>query len=42
MAALMPLRFFAAWRVEALSSAVSLSDGFCTLRALFDPLPDRA
>ena len=34
MAALSPHRFFAAWRVEAPFSAVSLSDGFNTLRSL--------
>ena len=34
MAALSPPRFFAAWRVEAPSSAVSLSDGSYTLRCL--------
>ena len=41
MAALSPHRFFAAWRVEAPFSAVSLSDGFYTC-ALFDSLPDCA
>ena len=34
MAALSPHRFFAAWRVEAIFSAVSRFDGFYTLRYL--------
>ena len=34
MAALLPLRVFAAWRVEAPFSAASLFDGFCTLLSL--------
>ena len=34
MAALLPLRFFAAWRVEAPVFAVSLLDLFYTLRSL--------
>ena len=35
MAALSPPRLFAAWRVEAALSAVSLYGGLCNLRSLW-------
>ena len=41
MAALSPPRFFAAWRVEALFSAVSLFPMGSTICAFFDSLPDQ-